>query len=124
MQRVAEAGRGAIVYMDQEGRGIGLHNKIRAYGLQDGGLDTVEANEALGLPVDNREYGIGMQILIDLGVRQMRLMTNNPTKRAGLEAYGLEIIERVPIEVAPNVHNVRYLRTKREKMGHLLASEG
>jgi 3,4-dihydroxy 2-butanone 4-phosphate synthase/GTP cyclohydrolase II len=124
MQRVAEAGRGAIVYMDQEGRGIGLHNKIRAYGLQDDGLDTVEANQALGLPVDSREYGIGMQILLDLGVRQMRLMTNNPAKRSGLEGFGLEIIERVPIEVAPNAHNVRYLRTKREKMGHLLAADG
>jgi 3,4-dihydroxy 2-butanone 4-phosphate synthase/GTP cyclohydrolase II len=124
MRRVAEAGRGAIVYMDQEGRGIGLHNKIRAYGLQDDGLDTVEANQALGLPVDSREYGIGMQILLDLGVRQMRLMTNNPAKRSGLEGFGLEIIERVPIEVAPNAHNVRYLRTKREKMGHLLAADG
>ena len=124
MLRIAEAGRGAIVYMDQEGHGIGLHNKIRAHGLQDGGLDTVEANETFGLPVDNREYGIGMQILLDLGVRQMRLMTNNPAKRAGLEAFGLEITERVPIEVAPNVHNVQYLNTKREKMGHLFASDG
>lgn len=123
MRRVAEAGRGAIVYMDQEGRGIGLHNKIRAYGLQDGGLDTVEANQALGLPVDSREYGIGMQILLDLGVRQLRLMTNNPAKRSGLEGFGLEIVERVPIEVASNPHNVRYLRTKREKMGHLLAAD-
>jgi 3,4-dihydroxy 2-butanone 4-phosphate synthase/GTP cyclohydrolase II len=124
MLRVAEAGRGAIVYMDQEGRGIGLHNKIRAYGLQDTGLDTVEANVALGLPVDRREYGIGMQILLDLGVRQMRLMTNNPVKRSGLEGFGLEIVERVPLEVTPNPHNMRYLQTKREKMGHLLAAEG
>jgi 3,4-dihydroxy 2-butanone 4-phosphate synthase/GTP cyclohydrolase II len=124
MLRVAEAGRGAIVYMDQEGRGIGLHNKIRAYGLQDTGLDTVEANVALGLPVDRREYGIGMQILLDLGVQKMRLMTNNPVKRSGLEGFGLEILERIPLEVTPNPHNLRYLQTKREKMGHLLAAEG
>lgn len=124
LRLVAEAGRGVVVYMDQEGRGIGLHNKIRAYHLQDGGLDTVEANEALGFPADKREYGIGMQILLDLGVRKMRLMTNNPIKRAGLEGFGLEIVERVPIEVTPNPHNVRYLRTKREKMGHLLDADG
>lgn len=124
MQRVAEEGRGAIVYMDQEGRGIGLHNKIRAYNLQDTGLDTVEANVALGLPIDSREYGIGMQILVDLGITRMRLMTNNPAKRSGLEGYGLEVVERVGLEVTPNPHNIRYLRTKREKMGHLLASDG
>ncbi|RLT28155.1 MAG: bifunctional 3,4-dihydroxy-2-butanone-4-phosphate synthase/GTP cyclohydrolase II [Chloroflexi bacterium] len=124
MRRVAEEGRGAIVYMDQEGRGIGLHNKIRAYNLQDTGLDTVEANVALGLPIDSREYGIGMQILVDLGIRRMRLMTNNPTKRSGLEGYGLEVVERVELEVTPNPHNIRYLRTKREKMGHLLAADG
>ncbi|MBM4414952.1 MAG: bifunctional 3,4-dihydroxy-2-butanone-4-phosphate synthase/GTP cyclohydrolase II [Chloroflexi bacterium] len=123
LRRIAEAGRGAIVYMDQEGRGIGLHNKLRAYRLQDGGLDTVEANEALGLPADKREYGIGMQILVDLGVRKMRLMTNNPVKRSGLEGFGLEVVERIPIEVAPNPHNLRYLQTKREKMGHLLDVE-
>jgi 3,4-dihydroxy 2-butanone 4-phosphate synthase/GTP cyclohydrolase II len=124
LRLVSEAGRGVVVYMDQEGRGIGLHNKIRAYHLQDGGLDTVEANEALGFPADKREYGIGMQILLDLGIRKMRLMTNNPIKRAGLEGFGLEIVERVPIEVTPNPHNVRYLRTKREKMGHLLDADG
>lgn len=124
LRLVAEAGRGAVVYMDQEGRGIGLHNKIRAYHLQDGGLDTVEANEALGFPADKREYGIGMQILLDLGIRKMRLMTNNPIKRAGLEGFGLEIVDRVPIEVTPNPHNVRYLRTKREKMGHMLEADG
>ncbi|MEI6665718.1 MAG: bifunctional 3,4-dihydroxy-2-butanone-4-phosphate synthase/GTP cyclohydrolase II [Chloroflexota bacterium] len=124
MQRVAEEGRGAIVYMDQEGRGIGLHNKIRAYNLQDTGLDTVEANVALGLPIDSREYGIGMQILVDLGITRMRLMTNNPAKRSGLEGYGLEVVERIGLEVTPNPHNIRYLRTKREKMGHLLASDG
>ena len=124
MRRVAEEGRGAIVYMDQEGRGIGLHNKIRAYNPQDTGPDTVEANVALGLPIDSREYGIGMQILVDLGIRRMRLMTNNPTKRSGLEGYGLEVVERVELEVTPNPHNIRYLRTKREKMGHLLAADG
>ena len=136
MERVAEEGRGAIVYMDQEGRGIGLHNKLRAYRLQeDEGLDTLEANEALGLPVENREYGIGAQILVDLGVRKMRLMTNNPLKvqelathgelrGAGLEGYGLEIVERVPLEVEPNPHNVRYLQTKRDRMGHIFESGG
>ena len=123
IRRVASDGRGVIVYMDQEGRGIGLHNKIRAYRLQDSGMDTVEANEALGLPADGREYGIGMQILVDLGVSKLRLMTNNPTKRSGLEGFGLEIVERVPIEVEPNKHNAEYLRTKREKMGHMLESE-
>ena len=123
IRRVAEEGRGVIVYMDQEGRGIGLHNKIRAYRLQDDGLDTVEANEALGLPADHRDYGIGMQILVDLGVKRLRLMTNNPIKRSGLEGFGLEVVERVPIEVPPNVHNAGYLKTKREKMGHFLESE-
>lgn len=124
IRRVALEGQGIVLYMDQEGRGIGLHNKIRAYQLQDRGLDTVEANEALGLPADNREYGIGMQILVNLGVKQMRLMTNNPVKRSGLEGFGLEIVERVPIEVPPNPHNAEYLRTKRQRMGHLLESEG
>ena len=123
IRRVAEEGRGVIVYMDQEGRGIGLHNKIRAYRLQDDGLDTIEANEALGLPADRRDYGIGMQILVDLGVKRLRLMTNNPIKRSGLEGFGLEVVERVPIEVPPNVHNAGYLKTKREKMGHFLESE-
>ncbi len=121
LRTIAQAGHGVILYMDQEGRGIGLHNKIRAYRLQDEGMDTVEANEALGLPADRRDYGIGCQILVDLGVRKMRLMTNNPTKRAGLEGYGLEVAERVPIEIEPNAHNLRYLETKRDKMGHLLA---
>jgi 3,4-dihydroxy 2-butanone 4-phosphate synthase/GTP cyclohydrolase II len=121
MQTIAEAGHGVFLYMDQEGRGIGLHNKIRAYHLQDEGLDTVEANLALGLPADRRDYGIGCQILVELGVRQMRLMTNNPAKRAGLEGYGLEVVERLPIEIEPNAHNLRYLQTKRDKMGHLLA---
>ncbi len=120
MQMIEEAGKGVVVYMRQEGRGIGLHNKIKAYKLQDGGMDTVEANEALGFPADRRDYGIGMQILVDLGLRKLRLLTNNPAKRAGLEGFGLEIIERVPVLATPNKHNLRYLETKRKKMGHLL----
>jgi 3,4-dihydroxy 2-butanone 4-phosphate synthase / GTP cyclohydrolase II len=131
MRRVAAEGRGVIVYMDQEGRGIGLHNKLRAYKLQEQGLDTVEANVALGLPAESRDYGIGAQILVDLGVREMRLMTNNPIKiqeldefgelrGAGLDGYGLRVIERVPLEVTANAHNIRYLATKRDKMGHFL----
>jgi 3,4-dihydroxy 2-butanone 4-phosphate synthase/GTP cyclohydrolase II len=118
MSRIAQEGRGLFLYMRQEGRGIGLHNKLRAYALQDQGLDTVEANEALGFPADRRDYGIGMQILVDLGVQKMRLLTNNPVKRAGLEGYGLEVVERIPIVVVPNPHNIRYLETKRRKMGH------
>ena len=111
---------GVLLYMRQEGRGIGLHNKLRAYELQEQGLDTVDANLALGFPADRRDYGIGMQILVDLGVRKMRLLTNNPRKRAGLEAYGLEVVERIPLETKPNPHNARYLATKRTRMGHLL----
>ncbi len=111
---------GIFLYMRQEGRGIGLHNKIRAYDLQDQGMDTVDANLALGFPADRRDYGIGMQILRDLGVRKMRLITNNPTKRAGLEAYGLEVVERIPIEITPNPFNISYLETKRTRMGHIL----
>jgi 3,4-dihydroxy 2-butanone 4-phosphate synthase/GTP cyclohydrolase II len=103
-----------------EGRAIGLTHKLRAYGLQDQGLDTVEANEELGFPADPRDYGIGAQILVDLGVRSMRLLTNNPAKRAGLEGYGLSIVERVPLETSPTAENIGYLRTKREKLGHLL----
>jgi 3,4-dihydroxy 2-butanone 4-phosphate synthase/GTP cyclohydrolase II len=118
MRMIADAGRGVVVYMRQEGRGIGLHNKLRAYALQDGGLDTVEANEALGFPADRRDYGIGMQILLDLGVSDIRLLTNNPAKRAGLEGYGLHLVERIPITTEPNEHNVRYLETKRKKLGH------
>ena len=122
LQRIAEADRGVFVYMRQEGRGIGLHNKLRAYALQDTGLDTVEANEALGFPADRRDYGIGMQILADLGVQRIRLLTNNPAKRAGLSGFGLDVVERIPLQTVPNQHNVRYLDTKRTKLGHLLKS--
>ncbi len=119
MKLIGEQG-GVFVYMRQEGRGIGLHNKLRTYELQDEGMDTVDANLALGFPADRRDYGIGMQILVDIGVKKLRLITNNPAKRAGLEAYGLEVVERVPIESTPNRHNIRYLDTKRKRMGHLL----
>ena len=118
MRMIAEEGRGVVVYMRQEGRGIGFHNKLRAYALQDGGLDTVEANEALGFEADSRGYGIGMQILVDLGLSNIRILTNNPEKRAGLEGYGLQAVERVPIVVEPNKFNERYLATKRDKLGH------
>jgi 3,4-dihydroxy 2-butanone 4-phosphate synthase/GTP cyclohydrolase II len=118
MQLIGEEGRGVIVYMRQEGRGIGFHNKLRAYALQDDGLDTVEANEALGFEADRRDYGIGMQILLDLGLKKIRFLTNNPRKRAGLEGYGLEMVERIPIFVAPNEFNARYLQIKAEKLGH------
>ncbi len=121
MEQVARAGRGVVLYMRQEGRGIGLLPKLQAYQLQQqGGLDTVEANKALGYGPDLRHYGIGAQILLDLGVRQIRLLTNNPKKVVGLDGYGLRIVERVPIEVAPNQNNRRYLRTKKDKLGHLL----
>jgi len=121
MKTIDEAGCGVLVYMRQEGRSIGLVNKIRAYQLQDQGLDTVEANIHLGFDPDPREYGIGAQILTDLGVKRMRLLTNNPVKRAGLEGYGLLITGRVPIEVPPNAINARYLKTKKEKLGHLIS---
>jgi 3,4-dihydroxy 2-butanone 4-phosphate synthase / GTP cyclohydrolase II len=124
LQRISEEGRGVLLYMRQEGRGIGLHNKMRAYALQDEGMDTVEANHALGFPADRRDYGIGMQILVDLGIREMRLLTNNPGKRAGLEGYGLKVVERIPIIVEPNSYNLRYLKTKQKKLGHLLKIEG
>lgn len=120
MRQVSEAGCGVIVYMRQEGRGIGLPAKIKAYKLQEGGLDTVEANLKLGYPMDLREYGLGAQILTDLGLRTIRLLTNNPKKLVGLEGYGLEIVEQVPIRIAANPHNANYLKTKREKMGHLV----
>ncbi|MDB5033429.1 MAG: 3,4-dihydroxy-2-butanone 4-phosphate synthase [Chlorobi bacterium] len=119
MWQVDREGRGVVLYMRQEGRGIGLTNKLLAYALQDQGKDTVEANEALGFKADLRDYGIGAQILVDLGIKEMRLMTNNPKKVVGLEAYGLKIVERVPIEVEANEANARYLRTKKEKLGHL-----
>jgi 3,4-dihydroxy 2-butanone 4-phosphate synthase/GTP cyclohydrolase II len=121
MQLVNEAGRGVIVYLrGHEGRGIGIGHKIRAYSLQDQGFDTVDANLELGLPVDSREYGIGAQILADLGVRQIKLMTNNPSKYGGLGGFGLEVVERVPLNTVPTDENREYLRTKRERMGHLL----
>lgn len=120
MEMVEKEGRGAILYMRQEGRGIGLANKLHAYHLQERGLDTVEANVALGFAPDLRDYGEGAQILVDLGIRKLRLMTNNPCKIAGLEGYGLEIVERVPVVIPPTAHDRRYLETKKEKMGHLI----
>jgi len=123
LRAIGREGRGVLVYIRQEGRGIGLANKIRAYALQDAGRDTVEANELLGFAPDPRDYGVGAQILIDLGLRRVRLLTNNPAKRVGLEGYGIEVVERVPIEVPPNPENYRYLATKRHKLGHLLSLE-
>jgi len=120
MEKIKKEGKGVILYMKQEGRGIGLINKLRAYELQDKGLDTVEANLKLGFKPDLRDYGIGAQILVDLGVRKMKLMTNNPKKIVGLEGYGLKVVERVPIETRPNERNIVYLKTKKKKMGHIL----
>ena len=118
LKQVEKAGKGVVLYMRQEGRGIGLLNKLKAYKLQEEGLDTYEANEKLGFKMDERDYGIGAQILYDLGVRKMKLMSNNPKKRIGLIGYGLEIVENIPIEIAPNPHNEQYLIAKRDKMGH------
>jgi 3,4-dihydroxy 2-butanone 4-phosphate synthase/GTP cyclohydrolase II len=123
MKLIAKEGRGVFLYLRQEGRGIGLANKLRAYELQDRGADTVEANIALGLPVDKRDYGIGSQILADLGVKEMRLVTNNPRKIFGLEGYGLKIVGRMPMHTQPTVYNKRYMETKREKLGHMLEDE-
>lgn len=123
MEKIEEEGKGVIVYMNQEGRGIGLLNKLKAYKLQEQGLDTVEANIQLGFGMDERDYGIGAQILRDLGIRKMRLMSNNPRKRTGLIGYGLEIVENVPLKVQPNPHNAKYLDTKRTKMGHNLDAQ-
>lgn len=123
MRAIAEEGRGVFLYMRQEGRGIGLHNKIAAYALQDEGLDTVEANESLGFPADLRDYGIGAQILVDLGIKDIRLLTNNPRKVVGVDGYGLRVVETLPLIVSPNPNNLRYLKTKQQKLGHILELE-
>ena len=120
MEMVEKEGKGVVLYMNQEGRGIGLINKLKAYKLQEQGMDTVQANIALGLPMDSRDYGVGAQILRDLGVGKIRLISNNPQKRVGLLGYGLEIVEQIPIEITPNPHNLKYLTTKRDKMGHTI----
>jgi 3,4-dihydroxy 2-butanone 4-phosphate synthase/GTP cyclohydrolase II len=123
MEKIAQANCGVVLYISQEGRGIGLANKLKAYALQDQGLDTVEANLALGFEPDLRDYGIGAQILVDLGLKELRLLTNNPRKIVGLEGYGLRVAERVPIEIPARPENARYLAVKREKLGHLLNDE-
>lgn len=120
MEMIEKEGKGVIVYLDQEGRGIGLLNKIKAYKLQEEGLDTVDANVHLGFAPDERDYGVGAQILRDLGVRKMRLLSNNPVKRVGLEGYGLKVVENIPIEIEPNIYNEFYMKTKRDRMGHIL----
>ncbi len=120
MEMINREGKGVVLYMDQEGRGIGLINKLKAYNLQENGMDTVEANIELGFKMDQRDYGVGAQILRSLGISKMRLMTNNPKKRAGLIGYGLEVVENVPIEIASNPHNEGYLKTKRDKMDHAI----
>ncbi len=123
MDMVEKAGKGVVLYMNQEGRGIGLINKLKAYKLQEEGMDTVQANEALGFNMDHRDYGVGAQILRDLGITKLSLITNNPKKRVGLMGYGLEIVDNVPIEISPNPHNEKYLQTKRDKMGHDILSQ-
>jgi 3,4-dihydroxy 2-butanone 4-phosphate synthase/GTP cyclohydrolase II len=124
MEQIQQAGKGIVLYMNQEGRGIGILNKLKAYQLQEQGLDTVEANLKLGFSMDDRDYGVGAQILRALGAKQLRLLTNNPKKRAGLLGYGLEIVENIPLEIPSNPHNQSYLETKRDKMGHLLRQLG
>jgi 3,4-dihydroxy 2-butanone 4-phosphate synthase/GTP cyclohydrolase II len=123
MEIVEREGKGVVLYMKQEGRGIGLLNKLRAYKLQENGMDTVEANIRLGFDMDERDYGVGAQILRDLGITKIRLLTNNPKKRVGLMGYGLEIVENVPIEIPPNPHNERYLKTKRDRLGHTILKD-
>jgi 3,4-dihydroxy 2-butanone 4-phosphate synthase/GTP cyclohydrolase II len=122
MELIQKEGKGALIYLRQEGRSIGLHNKLRAYRLQDEGLDTVEANERLGLAVDRRDYGVGAQICRDLGLRRLRILTNNPKKVNRLAVYGIEVAEQLPIMIPPNKHNEHYLRTKKTKLGHMLDS--
>ena len=123
LQQIENAGCGVFIYMRQEGRGIGIHNKLKAYALQDQGYDTVDANVKLGFSADPRQYGIGAQILEDLGVKKMKLLTNNPTKRVGLEGFGLEVVERVPIIAPIKEDNSDYMETKRKRMGHILGSD-
>lgn len=124
LRLIEKEGKGVVLYMQQEGRGIGLINKLHAYRLQEQGKDTVEANLELGFKMDNRDYGVGAQIINDLGINKIKLISNNPKKRVGLIGYGLEIVENIPIEVHPNPHNLNYLRTKRDKMGHEILKEG
>ena len=120
LQMIEKEGRGALIYLNQEGRGIGLMEKMKAYKLQENGMDTIDANLCLGHKADERDYGVGAQILQNIGITKMRLMSNNPVKRVGLEAYGLSVVENVPIEVNPNPYNEFYLKTKKERMGHIL----
>jgi 3,4-dihydroxy 2-butanone 4-phosphate synthase/GTP cyclohydrolase II len=124
MRRINLEGRGVFLYMRQEGRGIGFINKMKAYSLQDEGMDTVEANHALGFPADLRDYGTGAEILADLGIKKIRLLTNNPKKISGIEGFGLEIVERISIQMHSNSRNLKYLKTKKEKMGHILNFQG
>ena len=121
MKKIAKEGRGVLLYMRQEGRGIGFANKMRAYSLQDGGMDTVEANRALGFDADLRDYGTGAEILVDLGIKKLRLLTNNPKKISGIEGFGLELVERIPIQIINHTRNLKYLKTKKEKLGHILS---